>query len=67
MSKPKFSPVSSGTVVTTDWGICFLCEQNSCEKLFCPTKTTQKDKYVGYKTLAEIYCNLNPINYWTFC
>ena len=52
MPKPKFSPVSSGTVALTDWGTCFLCEQNSCE-LFCPTKSTQKNKYVGYKTLVD--------------
>ena len=45
--------VSSGTVATTDWHICFLCQQNSREKLICPSKSTQKDKYVGYKTLVD--------------
>ena len=53
MLKRKFSLVSSGTVVTTDWDISFLCERNSHEKLICPGKNTQKDKYVGYKTLVD--------------
>ena len=47
MSKHKFSLISSGAVATTDWDICFLCQQNTHEKLMCPSKSTQKDKYVG--------------------
>ena len=53
MSKGRFSLVSSGTVATTDWDICFLCQQNSREKLICPSKSIQKYKYVGYKTLVN--------------
>ena len=53
MSKRKFSLISSGTVATTGRDICFLCQQNSREKLICPSKSTQKDKYVGYKTLVD--------------
>ena len=63
MSKRKFSLFSSGTVPSTDWDICFLCLQNSREKLICPSKNTQKDKYLGYKILQKIYCNLNPMDF----
>ena len=53
MSKHKFSFVSGGTVATKDWDICFLYQQNSREKLICPSKRTQKDNHVGYKTLVD--------------
>ena len=52
-SKRKFSLVSSWTVATTDWDICFLYQQNSRKKLICSSKIIQKDKYVGYKALVE--------------
>ena len=53
MSKLKFSLVSSGTVATADWDICFLCQQNSREKPICPSKSIQEDRYVGHKTLVD--------------
>ena len=53
MSKRKSSLVSNETLATAGWDICFLCQQNSREKLICPSKSTQKDKHVGYKTLVD--------------
>ena len=53
MGKRKFSLISSGTVEATDWDICFLCRQNNREKIICPRKIPQKDKYVGHKTLVD--------------
>ena len=53
MSNRKFSLVSSRTVATTDWDICFLCQQNSRKKVICPSKSTQRDKHVGYKTSVD--------------
>ena len=53
ISKCKFSLVSSGTIAITDWDICFLCQQYSRDTLIFPSKSTQIDKFVGYKTLVD--------------
>ena len=56
MRKRKFellNPASIYSLPCIDWNRCLICQNEKPEKLLCPNNSKQRDKYAGYKSLAE--------------
>lgn len=61
------NPQQPGTLSTssekeTDWGKCFLCQENTCEVLKCPADSKRSRDGAGYKTLADNLLGFKEIN-----
>ncbi|KAF5287459.1 hypothetical protein FQA39_LY04087 [Lamprigera yunnana] len=57
-------PISSKSGLI-DWSLCFICQNETREKLTNPERSTRKDKFAAYVSLESSLTRLNALNQLT--